>query len=90
MLLCLLRPLAMLWLILHHLLRARPHPVTGATMTTTHTIVIKDDTTRAELEEAMANIVATLHRMPAHWTDRRASLHAKLDVMLEDWERADA
>ena len=89
MLLCLLRPLAMLWLILHHLLRARPDPVTGAKMTT-ETIVIKDDTSRAELEEAMANIVATLHRMPAHWTDRRASLHAKLDVMLEDWQQADA
>ena len=84
----LLRPLAMLWLLLHHLLRARPHPVTGATMTT-HTIVIKDDTSRAELEEAMANVVATLHRMPAHWTDRRASLHAKLDAMLADWEMAD-
>ena len=55
---------------------------------TTETIVIKDDTTKAELEEAMANVVATLHRMPAHWTDRRASLHAKLDAMLSDWETA--
>lgn len=54
------------------------------------TIVITDETTRAELEEAMTNIVATLHRMPAHWTDRRAGLHAKLDHMLEDWEQAPA
>lgn len=52
------------------------------------TLRITDDTTRAELEEAMANMVTTLHRMPAHWTDRRASLHAKIDAMLEDWERA--
>lgn len=51
-------------------------------------IRITDETTRAELEEAMANVVATLHRMPAHWTDRRASLHAKLDAMLADWEAA--
>lgn len=53
-------------------------------------IRITDETTRAELEEAMANVVATLHRMPSHWTDRRAALHAKLDAMLADWERAPA
>ena len=52
------------------------------------TILITDDTTRAELEEAIANVVATLHRMPAHWTDRRAALHAKVDALLDDWERA--
>lgn len=52
------------------------------------TIVIRDDTTRAELEEAMTNVVATLHRMPAHWVDRRAGLHARLDAMLTDWESA--
>jgi len=67
------------WLILHHLLNR------GERM---DVMVITDDTTRAELEEAMANMVTTLHRMPAHWTDRRASLHAKIDAMLEDWERA--
>ena len=53
-------------------------------------IVITDDTTRAELEEAMANVVGTLHRMPVHWTERRAALHAKLDAMLEDWRKASA
>ena len=52
------------------------------------TILITDDTTRAELEEAIANVVNTLHRMPAHWTDRRAALHAKVDALLDDWERA--
>lgn len=57
-------------------------------MTTQPIVRITDDTTRAELEEAMANVVATLHRMPAHWTDRRATLHARLDAMLEDWEHA--
>lgn len=54
------------------------------------TIVISDDTTRAELEEAMTNVVASLHRMPSHWVDKRAALHAKLDDMLTDWERAPA
>lgn len=51
------------------------------------TIIITDDTPRSELEEAMINVVATLHRMPAHWTSRRAALHEKLDALLEDWQR---
>lgn len=55
---------------------------------TIQAIKVTDETTRAELEEAMRRVTATLHRMPAHWTDRRAALHAKLDVLLEDWERA--
>lgn len=55
------------------------------TDTAREVVVVRDDTTRAELEEAMANVVATLHRMPAHWTDRRAKLHAKLDELLGDW-----
>lgn len=71
----------MLWLILRALLPSGGDRVT---------ILITDDTTRAELEEAMANIVATLHRMPSHWTDRRAALHAKLDALLEDWQQAKA
>ena len=33
----------------------------------------------------MHNVVATLHRMPSHWTDKRARLHAKLDELLGDW-----
>lgn len=51
-------------------------------------IRVTDDTTRDEIEEAMHNVVATLHRMPAHWTDRRAVLHSKLDVLLGDWLEA--
>lgn len=56
----------------------------------TEVVRVTDQTTRAELEEALSNIVGTLHRMPAHWVDRRAALHAKIDAMLEDWERAKA
>lgn len=51
-------------------------------------MVLPDDATRADLEEAMAHVVATLHRMPAHWTDRRADLHGHLDVLLWDWQAA--
>lgn len=49
---------------------------------------ITADTTTAELEEAMANIVATLRRMPTHWTDRRAHYHAQLDALLDQWLEA--
>ena len=49
---------------------------------------VTDETTKAELEEAIANLIATLHRMPEHWTDRRAALHAKIDTLLEDWQHA--
>lgn len=57
-------------------------------MTTQAVTRITDDTPRAELEEAMRHIVHTLHRMPAHWNTRRATLHARLDALLHDWERA--
>lgn len=56
------------------------------TSTPTRPVVrVTDQTTRVELEEAMTNIVATLRRMPAHWVDRRAALHKKLDALLGDW-----
>jgi hypothetical protein len=51
---------------------------------------VTDDTTRAELEQAIANINATLHRMPNHWVERRAGLHEKIDALLEDWEQTNA
>lgn len=56
--------------------------------TTPRATVITDDTTKAELEQALTEHVRTLQRMPAHWADRRAALHAKLDAMLTDWEQA--
>lgn len=62
-------------------------PKRGGTMSA---VRVTDDTPRAELEEAMHHVMASLHRMPHHWTDRRAKLHAKLDALLEDWERAGA
>ena len=48
------------------------------------TIVVTDDTTADELREAITNLAATAHRMPAHWTDRRAVLHARIDVLLDE------
>lgn len=51
-------------------------------------VLVTDDTTRAELEQAIISHRETLRRMPAHWTDRRAAIHARIDAMLTDWEQA--
>lgn len=49
---------------------------------------ITDDTTRAEIEQALTNHVATLRRWPSHWADQRDRAHARIDALLTDWERA--
>jgi len=60
------------------------------TATKPETIVVTDATTKAELAEAMTNMAATAARMPAHWTDRKAAIHARIDVLLDEYERAPA
>lgn len=50
---------------------------------------VTDETTKAELEEAMRNLTATLHRMPEHWVDRRAAMHVKIDSLLNEWQAAE-
>jgi hypothetical protein len=49
---------------------------------------VTDETTKAELEEAIVGHRETLRRMPAHWADRRARLHGLIDALLVDWEQA--
>lgn len=53
-------------------------------------IRVTDDTTKAELEEAMTNMAATAARMPAHWVERKAATHRRIDALLGEWERAPA
>lgn len=52
--------------------------------------ITEDDVSRTEIESAIRDHVLTLKRMPAHWTDRRASIHASIDVLLDQWRKADA
>ena len=52
--------------------------------------VITDETTRAELEEAMRHLAATAARLPQHYVDRRAAIHARIDVLLGEWLSAAA
>lgn len=38
--------------------------------------------TRAELEEALTNLAHTAARLPAHWADKRAAIHLRIDELL--------
>lgn len=50
-------------------------------------IRITDDTTRVEIEEAIANVLASMRRLPGvpGYIDRG---HARINALLDDWERA--
>lgn len=52
-------------------------------------IRITDDTTRAEIEEAIANVLASMRRLPGvpGYVDRG---HARINALLDDWELARA
>lgn len=39
-----------------------------------------------ELREAITNMAHTAARMPAHWTERRAAIHAQIDALLDQLE----
>lgn len=45
-------------------------------------------TTRAEIEAAIVEHNRTLARMPSHWDDRRASLHDKINHLLDQRDQA--
>lgn len=71
----------MLWLILRALLA--PSRGDHVTITDTDTPIA-----RAEIEAAIHGHVLTLKRMPQHWVDRRASIHASIDLLLDQWRAA--
>jgi hypothetical protein len=47
-------------------------------------IVVSDETTREELCEAITNMAHTASRLPAHWTDRRAKMHERINMLLDE------
>lgn len=88
MLLCLLRPLAMLWLILAHILRAQPDTAKVAAMTT-NIIRVDDGTTRESLIEALGylNDTAKAIRRKGYTgtaSDAYARQHARIDALLAE------
>ena len=53
-------------------------------------VVITDETTRAEIEEALTYLAATAARLPRHYVDRKAAIHARIDALLDDLELLEA
>lgn len=49
---------------------------------------VTDDTSADELREAITNLSATAARLPAHWTDRKAVLHGRIDALLYELDIA--
>lgn len=51
-------------------------------------LLITDTTPRAELEEALTHLAATASRLPRHYVDRKAAIHARIDALLDEWQAA--
>lgn len=50
------------------------------------TIVVSDDSTREEVAEALTHLARKASRVPAHWTDRKAAIHAAMNDLLDQYE----
>lgn len=61
-------------------------------MTTTPQVIrVTDDTTKAELEEALTNLAQYAARQQHHPDcERWVTAHRRIDALLCDWERAPA
>ena len=42
-----------------------------------------DHPTRDELTEAITHLAASSARLPAHWVDRKATLHERINELLD-------
>ena len=42
-----------------------------------------DEETAADLREAITHLAATTARQPAHWIDRKAKAHARINELLD-------
>lgn len=47
---------------------------------------VTDDSTPDEIREAITNIARTAAMCPAHWTERRAAMHARINALLDELE----
>lgn len=45
-----------------------------------------DETTAEDIREAITHLSATAARIPAHWADRKATIHAKINDHLDHLE----
>ncbi len=50
---------------------------------------VTEPVTREELTEALRHLASTAARIPKHWTDRKAAIHALIDQRLTELEALD-
>jgi hypothetical protein len=50
---------------------------------------VTEPVTREELTEALRHLASTAARIPIHWTDRKAAIHALIDQRLTELEALD-
>lgn len=63
----------------------------GCAVATTEIIHVTDDTTKAELEEALVNLAQYAARQMHHPDcERWVTAHRRIDLLLVDWEQASA
>lgn len=55
-------------------------------VTDTAILRVTDETTAEELREAITNLNQYAMRLPAHWKDRKATIHARINVLLTELE----
>lgn len=47
--------------------------------------VVRDGSSRADIEAAITALRRKQDRMPAHWADRRAEVGEAIDQLVDDW-----
>ena len=58
----------------------------GDLVTDTAIVRVTDDSTPDEIREAITNIARTASRCPAHWIQRRAKMHERINALLDELE----
>ena len=53
-------------------------------MSDTAIIRVTDDTDPAEIREAITNLARTASRCPAHWVERKAHWHERINSLLDE------
>lgn len=53
-------------------------------MTDTAIVRVSDDTPADEIREAITNIAKTAARCPAHWAERWAKMHERINALLDE------
>lgn len=51
-------------------------------------LIVTDETTKAEIEEALGWANQSAKRIPSHWLEHRGRAHEKINALLDAWQAA--